>query len=58
MVMSRKLDSRDWTGDYPNEAHYPLASPEGRRRHVRFMVAALGLALIGIAAVLVWQGLA
>jgi hypothetical protein len=53
--MPGKLDSRDWTGDYPNEAHYPLASPAERRRHVRFMIAALGLALIGIAAVIIWQ---
>jgi hypothetical protein len=58
MVMPGKLDSRDWTGDYPNEAHYPLASPAERRRHVRFMIAALGLALIGIAAVIIWQVLA
>jgi hypothetical protein len=58
MVMSGKLDSRDWTGDYPKEAHYPLASAQERRRHIRFIVAILGLVVSGIAAALAWQALA
>ena len=46
--MSRKLHSQSWTGDYPAEAHFPLASPQGRRRHLTISVAILGAAAAAI----------